>query len=281
MSEWIREPLHKDYGQSLRVSEMLYDSNTDHQRIKVFQNDTFGRVLTLDDVVQTTEGDNFIYHEMLTHVPLMAHGNAKRVLIIGGGDGGMAREVLKHKSVEHVTMVEIDEGVVEFSKQYLPMLSDGAFDDARLNLVINDGAVFMKETDAKFDVIIVDSTDPIGPGEVLFTDTFYGHAKRALTPGGIIVTQNGVPFMQGDELTGTMRAFQALFSDAWCYLATIPTYAGGPMALGWGTDSKARQVSLDELKDRFKAADISTDYYTPEVHAGAFALPGYVLKLIP
>lgn len=281
MSEWIREPLHKDYGQSLRVSEMLYDSNTDHQRIKVFQNDTFGRVLTLDDVVQTTEGDNFIYHEMLTHVPLMAHGNAKRVLIIGGGDGGMAREVLKHKSVEHVTMVEIDEGVVEFSKQYLPMLSDGAFDDARLNLVINDGAVYMKETDVKFDVIIVDSTDPIGPGEVLFTDTFYGHAKRALTPGGIIVTQNGVPFMQGDELTGTMRAFQALFSDAWCYLATIPTYAGGPMALGWGTDSKARHVSLDELKDRFKAADISTDYYTPEVHAGAFALPGYVLKLIP
>lgn len=281
MSDWIREPLHDHYGQSLRVSEMLYDSNTDHQRLKVFQNGTFGRVLTLDDVVQTTEGDNFIYHEMMTHVPILAHGAAKRVLIIGGGDGGMAREVLKHTSVEHVTMVEIDAGVVEFSKEYLPMLSQGAFDDPRLNLVINDGAVFMKETTDKFDVIIVDSTDPIGSGEVLFTDTFYGHAKRAMNEGGIIVTQNGVPFMQGDELTNTMRAFQALFSDASCYLATIPTYAGGPMAFGWGTDSAARQTNLEVLQERFAAAALSPDYYTPEVHRGAFALPGYVLKLFP
>jgi spermidine synthase len=281
MSDWIREPLHQHYGQSLLVSEMLYDSNTDHQRIKVFQNGTFGRVLTLDDVVQTTEGDNYIYHEMLTHVPILAHGAAKRVLIIGGGDGGMAREVLKHASVEHVTMVEIDAGVVEFSKEYLPMLSDGAFDDPRLNLVIADGAVYMKETTDKFDVIIVDSTDPIGPGEVLFTDTFYGHAKRALTPGGILVTQNGVPFHQGDELTNTMRAFKALFADATCYMATVPTYAGGPMAFGWGTDSDARQVSLDTLTKRFAAAGLATDYYTPEVHKAAFALPGYVLKLMP
>lgn len=281
MSDWIREPLHQHYGQSLLVSEMLYDSNTDHQRIKVFQNGTFGRVLTLDDVVQTTEGDNYIYHEMLTHVPILAHGAAKRVLIIGGGDGGMAREVLKHASVEHVTMVEIDAGVVEFSKEYLPMLSDGAFDDPRLNLVIADGAVYMKETADKFDVIIVDSTDPIGPGEVLFTDTFYGHAKRALTPGGILVTQNGVPFHQGDELTNTMRAFKALFADATCYMATVPTYAGGPMAFGWGTDSDARQVSLVTLTERFAAAGLAPGYYTAEVHKAAFALPGYVLKLMP
>lgn len=281
MSDWIREPLHQHYGQSLLVSEMLYDSNTDHQRIKVFQNGTFGRVLTLDDVVQTTEGDNYIYHEMLTHVPILAHGAAKRVLIIGGGDGGMAREVLKHASVEHVTMVEIDAGVVEFSKEYLPMLSDGAFDDPRLNLVIADGAVYMKETTDKFDVIIVDSTDPIGPGEVLFTDTFYGHAKRALTPGGILVTQNGVPFHQGDELTNTMRAFKALFADATCYMATVPTYAGGPMAFGWGTDGDARQVSLDTLTTRFAASGLAPGYYTPEVHKAAFALPGYVLKLLP
>ncbi|MGH1413395.1 MAG: polyamine aminopropyltransferase [Pelagimonas sp.] len=278
---WVREPLHADYGQSLRIDEMLYDSETDHQRLRVFQNGTFGRILTLDDVVQTTEGDNFVYHEMLTHVPILAHGAAKRVLIIGGGDGGMAREVLRHKTVEHVTMVEIDAGVVTFSKDYLPMLSQGAFDDPRLNLVIDDGAAFMKQTDAKFDVIIVDSTDPIGPGEVLFTDSFYGHAKRALTDGGILVTQNGVPFMQGDELTNTMRAFQALFSDATCYLATVPTYAGGPMAFGWGTDSAARQVPLETLQARFSESGLAPDYYTPQVHQGAFALPGYVLKLIP
>ncbi|TCP40915.1 polyamine aminopropyltransferase [Rhodovulum marinum] len=281
MTDWVRETLHRDYAQALRVEKMLYDSKTEHQRLKVFENGTFGRVLTLDDVVQTTEGDNFIYHEMMTHVPILAHGAAKRVLIIGGGDGGMAREVLRHKSVEHVTMVEIDAGVVDFSKRYLPMLSQGAFDDTRLTLVIDDGAAFMRATQDKFDVIIVDSTDPIGPGEVLFTDTFYGHAKRALTPSGILVTQNGVPFMQGDELTNTMRAFKALFADWRCYLATIPTYAGGPMAFGWGTDGDAGAVSVEVLADRFAAAGIETAYYTPEVHKGAFALPGYVKRLMP
>ncbi|WP_293573507.1 polyamine aminopropyltransferase [Phaeobacter sp.] len=281
-TNWITESLHQHYAQRLRVDEMLYDSNTEHQRLKVFQNGQFGRILTLDDVVQTTEGDNFIYHEMLTHVPILAHGNAKRVLIIGGGDGGMAREALRHTSVDHVTMVEIDAGVVDFSKEYLPMLSDGAFDDPRLNLVINDGALFMKENTDTFDVIIVDSTDPIGPGEVLFTDTFYGHAARALSEDGIIVTQNGVPFMQGDELTGTLRAFQALFADASCYLASVPTYAGGPMAFGWGSHSdKARNVALDDLQARFAAAGIETGYYNPEVHKAAFALPNYVRKLFP
>ncbi|GAA0288399.1 polyamine aminopropyltransferase [Rhodovulum strictum] len=281
MTDWVREALHRDYAQSLRVGEVLYDSATDHQRLRVFINGTFGRVLTLDDVVQTTEGDNFIYHEMMTHVPILAHGAARRVLIIGGGDGGMAREVLRHRSVEHVTMVEIDAGVVDFSRTYLPMLSQGAFDDPRLNLVINDGAAFIRNTAEKFDVIVVDSTDPVGPGEVLFTDTFYGHAKRALTPGGILVTQNGVPFMQGAELTNTMRAFKALFADWGCYLASIPTYAGGPMAFGWGTDGDARQTPLDVLDQRFAAAGIETDYYTPEVHKAAFALPAYVKRLMP
>ena len=168
---WSVETLHEGYGQMLQETEVLYDSETEHQRLRVFTNPQFGRVLTLDGVVQTTEADEFIYHEMLTHVPILAHGAATRVLIIGGGDGGMAREVLRHKAVEHVTMVEIDAGVVEFAKQYLPSLSAGAFDDARLNLVIADGAEFVAESQDRFDVIIIDSTDPIGPGEVLFTDT--------------------------------------------------------------------------------------------------------------
>ncbi|MDH5799063.1 MAG: polyamine aminopropyltransferase, partial [Paracoccaceae bacterium] len=233
MSDWETEKLHAHYRQSLRNDRTLYDSETEHQRLKVFENGTFGRILTLDGVVQVTERDNFIYHEMMAHVPIFAHGAAEHVLIIGGGDGGMARAVLNHKTVKKVTMVEIDGGVVDFSREYLPMISDGAFDDPRLNLVIADGADFMRDPGDRFDVIIVDSTDPIGPGEVLFTDSFYGHAKRAMNEGGIITTQNGVPFMQGDELTNTMRAFQSLFADATCYLATIPTYAGGPMALGW------------------------------------------------
>ena len=281
MTGWSIERLHDDHAQALREEEVLYDSRTDHQRLRVFRNPTFGRVLTLDGVVQVTEGDNFIYHEMLTHVPILAHGDARRVLIVGGGDGGMARTVLKHVSVRHVTMVEIDAGVVEFSREYLPAISGGAFDDPRLELVITDGADFMRETEGGYDVIIVDSTDPVGPGEVLFSDSFYGHARRALSPEGILVTQNGVPFLQGEELTGTMRAFKALFRDWTCYLATVPSYAGGPMAFGWGTDGKARKVTPEVLRDRFEAAGIETDYYTPEVHLGAFALPPYVSRLMP
>ena len=280
MTHWMREPLHPAWAQSLRVDELLYDSETDHQRIRVFQNETFGRVLTLDDVVQTTEGDNHIYHEMMAHVPIFAHGAAAEVLIIGGGDGGMAREVLKHPEA-NVTMVEIDAGVVAFSREYLPSLSDGAFDDPRLDLVIADGAEFVAATERRFDVIIVDSTDPIGPGEVLFTETFYGKAKACLAEGGIIVTQNGVPFLQGEELTNTMRAFRALYSDATAYLATVPTYAGGPMAFGWGTDGSARGTDVETLKARFRKAPLKTRYYTPEVHKAAFALPQYVLDLMP
>lgn len=282
MDGWSVEALHDGYGQMLREDRVLYDSETDHQRLRVFENAKMGRVLTLDGVVQTTTGDEFIYHEMLSHVPILAHGAARRVLIIGGGDGGMAREVLRHTGVEHVTMVEIDAGVVDFSKEFLPTLSAGAFDDPRLDLVIADGAAFVRETDRRFDVMIVDSTDPIGPGEVLFTDTFYDHARALLTDDGIIVTQNGVPYMQGEELTGTMRAFKALFPDWTCYLTHVPTYAGGPMALGWGSKSgTAREVDLPTLESRFKATGIKTRYYTPEVHKAAFALPGYIKALMP
>jgi len=278
---WTVETLHDEYAQALREDRVLYDSATDHQRLRVFENTRFGRVLTLDGVVQTTEGDEFMYHEMLAHVPILAHGAAKRVLIIGGGDGGMAREVLRHASVEHCTMVEIDAGVVDFSKEYLPALSDGVFDDPRLDLVIADGAAFMAGAHDPYDVIIVDSTDPIGPGEVLFTDTFYGHARTLLSADGIIVTQNGVPFLQPDELSNTMRAFRALFADHGCYLTHVPSYAGGPMALGWGSMSgTARAVDPVTLQGRFAAAGITTRYYTPEVHKAAFALPAYIAGLL-
>ena len=278
---WTVETLHDDYAQALREDRVLYDSETAHQRLRVFENGRFGRVLTLDGVVQTTEGDEFMYHEMLAHVPILAHGAAKRVLVIGGGDGGIAREVLRHASVEHCTMVEIDAGVVDFSKEYLPALSDGVFDDPRLDLVIADGAAFIAGRHEKFDVIIVDSTDPIGPGEVLFTDSFYGHARDLLTADGILVTQNGVPFMQPDELRGTMRAFRALFADHACYLTHVPSYAGGPMALGWGAMSgAARAVDAATLEARFEAAGIATRYYTPDVHRAAFALPVYISALL-
>ncbi len=282
MTNKVTENLHDGVETSFVVDEILYHRPVGQQELILFQNPLFGRMLSLDGVTQVTEADEFIYHEMLTHVPLLAHGAVRRVLVIGGGDGGMVREVLKHASVERVVMVEIDKGVVDFSKEYLPGLSDGAFDDARLELVIADGADYMRDATEQFDVIIVDSTDPIGPGEVLFTDHFYGHAKARLAEGGVLVTQNGVPFMQGDELRGTMRAFRSLFQVATCYLATVPTYVGGPMAFGFGTDN-ADLLAIDSatLAARQKAAGPGElRYYTPDVHKGAFALPGYVQKLV-
>ncbi|WNJ98147.1 polyamine aminopropyltransferase [Thalassospiraceae bacterium LMO-JJ14] len=277
----FRETLYTGWQTEYKSTEVYFDSATDHQRLVIFRNPTFGRMMMLDGVTQTTEADEFIYHEMLAHVPIIAHGAATRILIIGGGDGGMLREVLRHASVKHCTMVEIDPGVVELSKLHLPNHARGAFDDPRTNLVFADGAAYVKDTDDTFDVIIVDSTDPIGPGEVLFQDTFYANAKKCLTPGGVLVTQNGVPFMQPDELKHTVTHLRHLFNDASCYMATIPTYVGGPMAFGWASDNaELRQVELAVLVERFAKAGITTRYYTPAVHKGAFALPVYVSEII-
>lgn len=278
---WITEELHGAFRSSYRADRVLFDTETGQQRLVLVENPIFGRMLSLDGVTQVTERDEFVYHEMLTHVPMLAHGNARRVLIIGGGDGGILREVLRHPNVEQATMVEIDAGVVSFSREWLPTVSDGAFDDPRLNLVIADGAAFVRDTTDRFDVVIIDSTDPIGPGEVLFTDSFYGHVRRLLNPGGVVVTQNGVPFLQPDELRGTMRAFRSLFQVATCYLVTVPTYTGGPMALGFGTDDAALlHVSEPTLAERLAGLDFTPGYYSPAVHRGAFALPGYVEKLV-
>jgi spermidine synthase len=280
MSDY-QETLYEGYGQRFRMEKMLHEVRTEHQHLVIFQNPRMGRVMALDGVIQTTEADEFIYHEMLTHVPILAHGRAKRVLIIGGGDGGMLREVAKHATVEHITMVEIDGTVVEMCKEYLPNHSKGAFDDSRLNLVIDDGMRFVANTEEKFDVIISDSTDPIGPGEVLFSENFYQACHRCLNEGGILVTQNGTPFMQLSEVQTTAGRMNGLFADWHFYQAAVPTYIGGAMTFAWGsTDSQHRKLSLDTLRQRFAGSGIVTRYYNPEVHIGAFALPQYVLQAI-
>ena len=281
MTEWFTETLHPWLAQRLRIDRVLFRDKTDHQDLIIFENERFGRVLTLDGVVQTTEGDEFVYHEMLTHVPLMAHGAVRRVLIIGGGDGDMAREVLKHKAVEKLTMVEIDRGVVDMSREHLPSLSAGAFDDPRLDLVITDGAKFVAETAERFDVVIVDSTDPIGPGEVLFTAEFYANCKRCLTEGGIVVTQNGVPALQGSEVTNSYHRLGKSFADVGFYMAAVPTYQGGFMALGWATDDAAkRRHDATVIETRFAPLGIATRYYTPAIHQACFALPKLVVDLM-
>ncbi len=280
MSDY-QETLYEGYGQRFRMDKLLHEVRTEHQHLVIFENPRMGRVMALDGVIQTTEADEFIYHEMLTHVPILAHGAARKVLIIGGGDGGMLREVSKHRSVEQITMVEIDGTVVEMCKEFLPEHSKGAYDDPRLKLVIDDGMRFVATTDEKFDVIISDSTDPIGPGEVLFSENFYQACRRCLNDGGILVTQNGTPFMQLDGVETTAGRMNGLFADWHFYMAAVPTYIGGAMTFAWGaTNGGLRNLPLDTLRQRFAGSGIVTRYYNPEVHLGAFALPQYVLKAI-
>lgn len=278
---WYNETLYETWGQRHRIEKILFEAKTEHQHLVIFESIQMGRVMALDGVIQTTEADEFVYHEMLTHVPIISHGNAKRVLIVGGGDGGILREVARHKSVESITMVEIDGSVVEMSKQHLPKHSAGAFDDKRLKLVIDDAANFVKHCNDKFDVIISDSTDPMGPGEVLFTDDFYANCKKCLTEGGVLVTQNGVCFMQQDEVANTYARQSKLFKDAGFYVAAVPTYVGGFMTLAWATDNTAlRNIPLETVQERFNKAGFQTRYYTPEIHKACFALPAFVQGLM-
>ena len=276
MRNW-EETLYDAYGQRFRVDDVLFESETGHQHLVIFENARFGRVMALDGVVQTTEADEFIYHEMLTHVPVIAHGDARRVLIIGGGDGGILRECCRHASIERVVQVEIDSAVIEMAKTWLPEHSAGAYDDPRAEIVIADGLDYVRSTDERFDVIISDSTDPIGPGEALFTDDFYAGCKRCLDDGGVVATQNGVPFMQLDEVTTTAHRLDAQFADAAFYGAAVPTYIGGIMAFGWGSDAPAlRRHDVGTLAQRFDDTGIETRYYTPAMHLAAFSLPRYV-----
>lgn len=280
MNEYL-ETLYQGYGQRFTVDRLLHEVKTDHQHLVIFDNAVMGRVMALDGVIQTTEADEYIYHEMLAHVPIMAHGNAQHVLIIGGGDGGMLREVLKHRDIERVTMVEIDATVIDMCKAYLPGHSQGAFDDSRLNLVIDDGMRFVSTTNDRFDVIISDSTDPIGPGEALFTENFYQACHRCLKDNGILVTQNGTPFLQLQEVQTTASRMEGVFADWHFYRAAVPTYIGGDMTFAWGaTATELRHIDKTLLQQRFQNSGIKTRYYNPDVHLAAFALPQYVLKAI-
>jgi spermidine synthase len=278
---WIPETLFDALGfrMTYAVERVLYEMQTEHQHLVLFKHKFFGKMLMLDGATQVTGRDEFIYHEMMTHVPIFAHGRAEEVLIVGGGDCGIAEEVLKHRSVRRLTQVEIDASVVEFSKEHFPEFTRSVLGNKRFDLVIADGMDYVARTDRRFDVIIVDSTDPQGPGKVLFTRKFYTACKRCMAKGGVMVTQNGVPFMQPAELVSSVRHFRALFADGGCYVAAIPTYVGGHMAMGWATDNqRLRAVPLKTLAQRYdRAGRFATRYWTPEVQKAAFALPRFMV----
>ncbi len=282
---WLNETLYPDWGQRFRFVRQLARVKSAFQDIGVFETDSHGRVLTLDGVIQITERDEFVYQEMLTHVPLLAHGAAKNVLIIGAGDGGVLKHVLMHSQVERAVMAEIDGEVIRLSKEFLPGIGGDAWNDPRSEVIVGDGIDYVaKAPDGSFDVIIVDSTDPIGVGEVLFTDEFYKHSARILSERGLIVNQCGVPFMQADELRETSLRRAQFFPHVTAYVAAVPTYVGGYMTLGWaGKDASLTELSPEVLAQRAEAAGITgkSEYWTPHVHAAAFWLPPYIARHLP
>ena len=286
MSEkrWIAETLFDELGlrMSYRADKVIRETRTGHQHLVLFKHPFFGKVLMLDGATQITERDEFVYQEMMSHVPLFAHGRAREILIIGGGDSGIAEEVLKHKTVKRLTQVEIDPAIIALSREHFSAFTRPVFADKRFESVIGDGVKYVRQSERRFDVIIVDSTDPQGAGKVLFSEKFYAACKACMNKGGVLVTQNGVPIFQPRELISSVTRFRRLFTDGGCYLAAIPTYIGGHLAMGWATDNRAlRHVSIKTLAARYrKAGNFSTKYWTPEVHAAAFALPRFIAELV-
>jgi spermidine synthase len=270
---WVTETHRGVVGLRFKVRKTLFEGRSPYQQIHVVETVDHGRMLLNDGMVMLSERDEFVYHEMIAHVPLAVHPLPKRVLIVGGGDGGTAREVLKHPSIEHVKLVEIDEMVVSASREYLPSLSV-AFDDPRLEVTFDDGVHFVAHTDHTFDVVIVDSTDPVGPAEPLFDRLFYKNVSRILTPGGIMVTQAESPYYDHIIQKTMLTNQRPFFNRLHLYLFSNLTYPGG--LWGFGLGSKRFCPVGDFDAERFERAAIVTRYYTPQIHHAAFALPAFV-----
>ena len=282
---WFDETLYEGWGQRFRMVRKLATLKSDFQDIAIFESQTHGRVLALDGVVQITERDEFVYQEMIAHVPLLAHGGAESVLIIGAGDGAVLRRVLQHAGVRRAVMVEIDGEVIRLTREFLPSLAGDAWDDPRAEVIVGDGIDYVASAPSSaFDVIIVDSTDPIGVGGVLFSDDFYAQSARVLTANGLIVNQCGVPFMQADELRETSLRRAKSFPHVSAYVAAVPTYVGGFMTLGVAAKGQGlASADVEVVRARAAASGIlgRTQYWTPEIHVGAFNLPPYIAAHLP
>lgn len=267
---WYVETLHEDMRTSFYMEEILYHTKSRHHEIVIFTNKTLGRTLAIDNIIQSCEADEYIYHEMLVHPALVSYA-PQDVLIIGGGDGGTAREVLKHP-VRSLVMVDIDEEVVSLCRKYLPHHSAGVFEDDRFELMIADGAQFVASLSRRFDCILIDSTDCTGAGEVLFSKEFYHDCLRALTKSGVMVNHNGVPFLQKRELQSWMTHAVGSATHGGYYCAAIPFYVGGVMAFGWaGAENHMTAIAPELIDKRLK--NVSCRYYSSAVHHAALATP--------
>ena len=276
---WFSEYHTPDVRFSIRVTRQLWQENSDYQSIAVYDSPTFGRFLTLDGALMLTQRDEFIYHEMIVHVPMAVNPDIRDVLVIGAGDGGVARELSRYPGLHTINVAEIDRRVVEVCKEFLPSTAQG-FDDPRVTLHFTDGLKFVRHTQKRYDLIIVDSTDPAGPGEVLFTREFYGSCLAALNPRGILVNQHESPFYPEDAraMQSAHRRISDVFPVSKVYQAHIPTYPSGHWLFGFA--SKGFDPITDLNDGAWQALGIPTRYYRPAVHRGAFALPAYVEELL-
>lgn len=274
------EKIFDGWGQYFSSPVLLAELHSAFQHICVYQTESHGKVLTLDGAVQVTERDEFAYQEMIVHVPMFTHGRVTSVLVIGGGDGGALRQILRHPGVERVTLVEIDAEVVRLSREHLPALAGPSWDDPRLELRIADAIDYVRAYSGEaYDVIIVDSTDPAGVGQVLFTEEFYQSCSRILGRKGLIVNQNGVPFMQHDEFVQGNARRKTAFAHVSNYVVAVPTYVGGLMALGIASNADfVLQLDANRIRSSANAIGLigQTQYWTADVHVAAFALPPYM-----
>ncbi len=279
MELWFSEKHSKDVRLQLRVERVLHTSQSKYQRIDVMESKDLGKMLVLDGVLMLTEKDEFIYHDMMVHVPMAVHPNVKKVLVIGAGDGGALRELIRYPEIEHIDLVEIDEEVVRVAKTFLPELAK-SFDDARVHVEIADGLRFVRRKIDAYDLIIVDSTDPFGPGEGLFTREFYGNCYNALKEDGVLVNQHESPFYASDakEVRNIHRKTLPIFPINKLYQAHIPTYPSGHWLFGFLSKQYDPLTDLDAK--RWLERNLETKYYNINLHKGAFALPNYVYKLL-
>jgi len=283
--EWFKERLHKGYAQSMELTGVVAEEKSRYQQIRIFDTVNNGRVMVLDDIVQITTRDESAYAEMLTHLPLLEHGRASRVMIVGGGDLSIAEEALKHKGVKEVVLVDIDDRVVELCREHFGAINAKAFKDKRLTIEIANAFEYLGRPQAKarFDLIVADRPDPVGPGKALFGDNFYDRVRHALKPGGFATFQTGVPFYQPWEITDALKELTRFFPQSGLYLTVVPSYIGGFMALCWaGVGARlGTPAGIKRAAARFKKAKLKTDYYNPEIHGAAFAFPEWIKRLIP
>lgn len=275
MSIWYTEKHTPHSGITMEVMKSIYHGESEYQTLDILDTFEFGRMLLLDGVVMLTERDEFVYHEMLAHVPLNTHPSPEKVLVVGGGDGGTVREALKHPQVGEVTLVEIDRMVVEAALEHLPFISKG-LRDPRTKIVYGDGVRFISDTPpGSYDVILVDSTDPVGPAEALFTEDFFRNCAAALGPDGVFVTQSESPFYHMPFMVDIYRKMSGIYPQVGFYFAAVPTYPSGNWSFLMG--SRAGNTSLPECRDH---VDLPTKYYDRQIHLASFAVPRFLAEAL-